>query len=93
VKNWDAAIKIWEKALNSQSAITRAKALNNIAIAYEILDDMVNADDRITKALEALNSASVFVEKDYLYIQQYYVDLKKREKEIDLINKQLGESK
>ncbi len=93
VKNWYAAIKIWEKALNSQSATTRAKALNNIAIAYEILDDIVKADESITKALEALNSASVFAEKDYLYVQQYYVDLKKREKEIDLINKQLGESK
>ena len=91
-KNWDAAIKIWKKALNSQSASTRAKALNNIAIAHEILDDIEKAVESITKALETLNSSSVFVESDYLYIQHYYIDLKKREKEIYLINKQLGES-
>ena len=93
VKNWEAAIKIWENALNSKNKSTIAKALNNIAIAYEILDDFEKADESITNALETLNSSSVFVEKNYLYIQQYYADLKKRKKEIQLINKQLGEIK
>jgi len=36
VKNWEAAISIWEKAMDKSGRSLKAKLSNNIAVAYEI---------------------------------------------------------
>ena len=90
VKNWNAAIEIWEKGLLKSNIPTQAKLLHNIAVAYEISGNMPKAIENIVKSLTVYESASVIDYNHYLTIYQYGESLEKRNKEIDSINRQLG---
>lgn len=90
VKNWTAAIDIWKQGLTKSNIPTQAKLLHNIAVAYEISGDMPKAIESINKSLAVYETASVMDYNHYLTIFQYSESLKKRKREIDAINLQLG---
>jgi tetratricopeptide (TPR) repeat protein len=92
VKNWNAAISIWDKILNkSKNTWILAQAANNIAIAYEISGD-------IDKALEYAVLSYNYFEKSYfsdnktiIQLSEYIEELNIRKKDITILKKQLAE--
>jgi len=90
VKNWKAAIDIWESAMNKGGAGLKAKLANNIAIAYELSGDVNKAKEYSQKALEYIQQNSIIDAKYFVTINNYATELKKRNKEIEIIDKQLG---
>ncbi len=90
VKNWTAAIEIWEKGLLNTNIPTQAKILYNIAVAHEINGNMPKAIEYVKKSLSTYETASIMEYNHYLTIYQYVETLEKRKKEIDNINQQLG---
>jgi tetratricopeptide (TPR) repeat protein len=90
VKNWKAAIEIWESAMNKGGAGLKAKLANNIAVAYELSGDINKAKEYSEKALEYIQQNSVVEAKSFVTINNYATELRKRNKEIELIDKQLG---
>jgi hypothetical protein len=92
VKNWNAAIDIWKNILNtSKNSSLKAKAANNIAVCYEINNDI---DKALEYAQESLTLSDNSIYSDYNFIKQildYVQQLKTRQKEIQLIKEQLGE--
>ena len=90
VKNWSAAIAIWEKGLLKSNVPTQAKLLYNIAVAHEINGNMPKAIENVKKSLSVYESAPVMDYNYYLTIYQYSESLEKRNKEIENINRQLG---
>ena len=47
---WDSALERWEAAFNSSRRRDRAKAATNVALAYEMMDDLENALEWATLA-------------------------------------------
>lgn len=90
VKNWNAAISIWQKGMKKSGKTLQAKLLNNIAIAYEIMGDMDKAKENILKAIEVYESNPVMNYDHYFSLRKYKEQLFKRIIEINEINKQLG---
>lgn len=90
VKNWSAAIQIWEKALLKASNPEKAKLNHNISVAYEISGDLKKAIEYNLKASKAYESTTIINFEHYFTIKQYELQLQERNKEVQLINKQLG---
>lgn len=91
-KNWTSAIKSWETVLNkSFDKATKAKAANNIAIAYEIIGNIEKAIEYANLSIEYFEQSLTSDFDSYLRTANYLVELKQREKEIKLIKKQLAE--
>ena len=95
VKNWNAAIKCWENLIGkTKSYSLKAKASNNIAIAYEILGDIEKAFKAATNSLEYYSRLSIISDyKSIIQISEYHTELSKRKYEIDFLKLQLGEKK
>lgn len=90
VKNWSAAISIWDKGLQKAKPATKAKLLFNMAVANEINGNLPKAIDNARKSLETYETANIMDYTHYLTIYDYIVTLEKRKREVDRINKQLG---
>lgn len=92
VKNWTAAIEIWKEALNtSRNNSVKALAANNIAVCYEITNDVESA---IKYAQEALSFVSEAVFTDFettKTIADYISSLSVRKEEIEILKEQLGD--
>jgi len=92
VKNWSSAIKSWETCLNkNMSNITRAMAANNIAVAYEITGNIEKAIVFAKLSIEYFDKSMSSDFLTYIRVKSYLDELQKREKEINLLKKQLGE--
>jgi tetratricopeptide (TPR) repeat protein len=92
VKNWEAAINLWEKAAeNSSSQYLKAQADNNIAIGYEILGDIDKALEYATSSLYSLGTLTFSDFQQFSRVSEYVLELTQRKRDIALIKKQLGE--
>jgi len=92
VKNWNAAIDIWQKAIGkNKNNRTQALALNNIAVAYEILGDIDKALDYATRSYYTFSELNFADTDSSNRLIEYTNDLAQRKNEIDLLKKQLGE--
>lgn len=92
VKNWEAAISIWEKAMDKSGRGLKAKLSNNIAVAYEITGDIDKAIEYAKKAYEYFESGSMLLnDKYFTWAINYLKELSQRKNEIELIDKQLGD--
>lgn len=92
VKNWNAAIISWKKAMEkSKSDWIQAQAANNIAIAYEILGDIDNALEYATIAYYSMGKLTFADFESFNRIAEYINELTQRKKDILILKKQLGE--
>ena len=90
VKNWASAISIWEKGLSKRSLSLKAKLANNIAVAYEISGDVDKAIEYAKKS-NGYFLRDPFVNYEHLgCVTNYVQQLSRRKKEIELLDKQLG---
>ena len=90
-RNWSAAIEIWEKAHTKAKDSYKGQLANNLAVAYEINGDIEKAQFYAQQAYENLKYAS-FLKLEHLVIVATYVnELNIRKKEVEKINRQLGE--
>lgn len=90
VKNWTAAIDIWTKGLSKRNLSAKAKLANNIAVAYEITGDVEKAIEYAQKSVDMFKSDPLVNYEHYACVLNYLQQLNARKKEIELIDKQLG---
>lgn len=90
LKNWKAAIDIWDKAIDKSGLSLKAKLANNIAVAYEISGNINKANEYAIKSLEYFQSEPIVNDKHLIIVINYTNELSRRIKEIEMINKQLG---
>lgn len=90
VKNWKAAIEIWDGAIEKSNNKLREKLANNIAVAYEISGDITKANEYAIKSFEYFQSDPISNSKHFTTVINYTNELNKRIKEIELLNLQLG---
>lgn len=89
--NWDKALPLWEKAFETQKGKKKAHAASNIALYYEINDDLEKADEWGAKALEIAKIAENIPDgmdprrmtelNDYARIYYNRSDLQKRKED------------
>ena len=87
---WDKAAELWEQAYaGTKNKKKQFYAAYNLALAYEMMDDMEKAYQWINTALEKSqgNSTNQFL------AQQYYKDLQKRHSNIAILDAQLNRFK
>ena len=91
VKNWEAALSLWNQVFNSTNNIKlKAQAANNIAIVSEITGDYDKALE-FAKISFDLSSTKVLTDDTSLArLSSYIVELFRRKREIEILNKQLG---
>lgn len=80
-KDWEGALQTWTRIYeNSSRPKDRAKAAHNMAFAYEVLGELMNAQKYISKA---------YVEKGKSVSLEYSNIIDKRMREQEIINEQL----
>gem|GEM_PF-344576 len=93
-RNWTAAIRLWSQAADeTKSNSLKMQAMNNIAIAYEILGDLDNAILFAEKAAKFYPQITTFSDsgnEELLDAIHYYELLKQRKQEIKILDKQLN---
>jgi len=91
VQNWEGALNLWRQAFEStNNTRLRAEAANNIAIAYEILGNFDDALKYAKISYELFNSTVRTRESTLIRLSDYIQKLYRRQREILLLNKQLG---
>lgn len=90
VKNWMAAIGIWNKGLEKKNPSLKARLANNIAVAYEITGDVDKAIEYAQKSVDMFRSDPFVNYEHFACVLNYLQQLNTRKKEIELIDKQLG---
>lgn len=90
VKNWKAAIDIWDKAIEKSGLGLKAKLANNIAVAYEISGNIDKANEYALKSIDYFQSDPMANNKHFLFVINYNNEISERKKEIELIHKQIG---
>ncbi len=92
VKNWQSAMESWQKITQkAYSNLLKAKASYNAAIAAEILGDIDKAIDLTSRALDYFEKSLTTDYESYMLVTNYFDELLRRKKEIELVRKQLGE--
>lgn len=89
-KNWNGAALLWQHALKSGNATTRAFAAHNIAITKELSGEI---DSAISYQQQAVTdyARSAFMTNQYLGIMSDYLNsLQRRKTELELLRKQIG---
>ena len=82
---WGEAVEKWERFYNdSKNKIDKAKAASNIALGYEMLDDMNSADTWITIAQQLFNEST---SSDSLERKRVAIYKKEIERRMDNSNK------
>ncbi|MEA4983330.1 MAG: DUF6340 family protein [Paludibacter sp.] len=91
-KDWEGAIACWEDLLSkSQSETFKAKIAHNLAVVYEIKEDIGKAYDYSNKALEFFTNSVIVEYQSFMYVAEQNNSLKSRLAEQKLLNRQLGE--
>lgn len=92
VKNWKGAIALWEQVFyTSNKSNLKAQAANNIAIAYEITENYDKALEFVKIAIDIFNSKIVVDNETLVRLSDYTIELYRRKREIEKLNRQLGE--
>lgn len=83
--NWAEAVSKWESFYNSsKKKIDKAKAASNIALGYEMLDDMQTAHIWITRAHELFNESTTTESLERKRASIYKAEIERR---LDVSNK------
>lgn len=89
-KSWDAALAIWEQALEKSNLFTQGIAYANMAVASEIIGDIDKAIDYTNSAMLMFSISFNMNSYEYAYQQSVYLeDLVNRKKELEQLKKQL----
>ena len=92
VKNWKAAISLWETAYNkADKSWIQAQAANNIAVGYEITGDIDKALEYATRAYSALGRMTIVDYQSFMCLSNYVNELTERKNEMTILKKQLGD--
>jgi hypothetical protein len=72
--DWTGALKLWEEAYNKETkAKKKGRIANNIALAYEISDDIRNALKWVQTSLDIFTETSEnSIDQQYIEAAQYY---------------------
>lgn len=82
---WSEAVSKWESFYNSsKKKIDKAKAASNIALGYEMLDDMQTAHEWITRAQELFNESTTTESLERRRVSVYKSEIERR---LDVSNK------
>lgn len=92
VQNWQAAISIWQAAMQNAGNTLKGKLANNLAVAYEFTGDINSALLFAQIALENVVFDSFLPSNFLANLQDYVEQLKIRKNDIQLINYQLSET-
>ncbi|MDU1904857.1 MAG: DUF6340 family protein [Dysgonomonas sp.] len=87
--DWTGALKLWEEAYNKESKPKKkARIANNIALAYEISDDIKNALKWVQTSLDIFTeTAENSIDQQYIEAAQYYKNaLLERHQEFRLLD-------
>lgn len=91
-RKWEDAIKEWDDVFTKTKSLKKkAFATNNIAIAYEVLQNYDKAIEYAEKSSDYFMSIAYFDIDDIIRVSQYVSELKQRKEEVALLKKQLGE--
>jgi len=91
VQNWEAALEIWGQVFESTgSNRLRAEAANNMAIASEILGDFGDALRYAEASFYIFNARLIRNNAALMRLTDYIIELQQRQREILLLNRQLG---
>jgi len=92
VKNWQAAINLWQKVYDSsKNNWLQAQATNNIAIAYEILGDLDKAIENATLSYYTMGKMIIVDFQSFTRVHDYIDELNQRKSEIKILKTQLGD--
>jgi len=81
---WDSAIAIWKRYAPDKNGKLAIKARYNLALAYEVKDDLLTAWQWLAAAKKL--AVSYKSKEDIKMIEQYQKILAKRKKDIDRLN-------
>lgn len=91
---WNEAIVKWKQYFNGQNnSVNKAKAANNVALAYEMLDDFEMAKQWIDTAEKFMNEGTPPNSLERRRIQVYKVEIERRVDAANELNKQLTQQK
>ena len=91
VKNWKAAIEIWETLLTkTKNGYLQAIAKNNLAICYEIDGNIEKAFDFASQAYYGYAKMEIVNYDELSRVANYMNELAIRKGDIDNLKKQLG---
>ncbi len=92
MREWEKAIEYWSMAEEGKSVKLKYQAYNNIAVAYEMMNDYRAALISLTTALQHYQEhiSFSFSEFEQTNLLTYWDFLKKRDEELKLIEIQLG---
>ncbi|MEA4936426.1 MAG: DUF6340 family protein [Paludibacter sp.] len=91
-KDWDGAISCWEKLLpNAKSETYKAKIAHDLAVAYEIKEDIEKAYEYSNKALEFFMNSIIIDYQHFMFVVEHNNMLKLRLADQKILKKQLGE--
>lgn len=91
-KDWEGAITCWKDLLSKTKSETfKAKIAHNLAVVYEIKEDLSKAYEYSNKSLEIFMNSVVVDYKSFMYVAEQNNSLKSRLTERKLLNRQLGE--
>lgn len=91
-KDWDGAIACWEDLLlKAKSEAYKAKIAHNLAVIYEIKENLEKAYEYSNKSLEFFMNSVIVEYQHFTYAVEQNFSLKTRLSEKKLLNRQLGE--
>jgi hypothetical protein len=82
--DWDSAIMLWKRYANDKNGKTAIKARYNLALGFEMKDDLVTAIQWLTAAQQI--AADNKSKEDLKMISAYQKVLAQRKKEIERLN-------
>lgn len=92
VKNWQSAMDSWQKITEkAYSNLLKAKASYNAGIAAEITGDIDKAIDLVSRSLDYFEKSLTTDFESFMLVSDYFDELLRRKKEIEMVRKQLGE--
>jgi len=91
-KDWEGAISCWEKLLlNAKSETYKAKIAHDLAVAYEIRENIEKAYEYSNKSLEFFMNSIIVDYQHFMFVVEHNNMLKLRLADKKILKKQLGE--
>ncbi len=99
--NWEQALEIWSNAYKqTKKKKEKMRLANNIALCYEVLDDLDNSIEWADKAQKLANEidkvedrdlskTSIYEIANYINAIRYLEELKKRKQDLPILNVQM----
>ena len=91
-KQWQEAISVWQSYYESErNNVSKAKVANNIALVYEMLDDIDSAYNWATIAFDLFHEATANGSLDRRRSAFYKKELERRKDSSNKLNMQTGQ--